>query len=100
MKIIWTNFAKQELKQIHDYYKNKASDKVAKKIVREIKSSVEILNEHQLAGQVEEYLVALNLSHRYILSGNYKVIYRIEEDIIYITDVFDTRRNPKKMISR
>ena len=100
MKIVWTDFAKRELKDIYDYYKFKASKRVANRIVKDIRKSVQILKSHQAVGQVEEYLEALNLDHRYIIEGNFKVIYRIENNQIYITDVFDTRQNPDSMIER
>jgi len=35
MKIFWTAFAKKELKNIFDFYKVKASPKIAKKLVTE-----------------------------------------------------------------
>lgn len=48
-------------------------------------------------GQYEEYLQHLEIGHRRLLEGNFKIIYRIEEDCIYITDFFDTRQDPEKM---
>ncbi|WP_209329141.1 type II toxin-antitoxin system RelE/ParE family toxin [Lunatimonas salinarum] len=48
-------------------------------------------------GQYEEYLEHLEKSHRRLIDGNFKIIYRIEEDCIYITDFFDTRQDPEKM---
>ena len=48
-------------------------------------------------GQREEYLEHLGQSHRRIIEGNYKIIYRIDGDMIYVTDIFDTRQDPGKM---
>ena len=48
-------------------------------------------------GQYEEYLEHLEKGHRRLIDGNFKIIYRIEEDCIYITDFFDTRQDPEKM---
>jgi len=48
-------------------------------------------------GQYEEYLEHLKKGHRRLIDGNFKIIYRIEEDCIYITDFFDTRQQPEKM---
>jgi plasmid stabilization system protein ParE len=48
-------------------------------------------------GQYEEYLVHLEKGHRRLIEGNFKIIYRIENDCIYIIDFFDTRQNPVKM---
>jgi hypothetical protein len=45
----------------------------------------------------EENLKDLKQGHRYIIQGNYKIIYRIIGDEIFITDIFDWRQNPTKM---
>jgi hypothetical protein len=39
----------------------------------------------------------MNLGHRYLVEGNFKIIYRIVDDIIWVTDIFDSRQDPEKM---
>ena len=46
---------------------------------------------------LQEYLEHLGKSHRRIIEGNYKIIYRVEGENIYITDIFDSRQNSDKM---
>jgi hypothetical protein len=29
---------------------------------------------------------------------NYKLIYKLKDDVVYITDVFDMRQNPDKIV--
>ena len=48
-------------------------------------------------GQQEEYLEHLEKGHRRLIEGNFKIIYRMKGDYIYITDFFDTRQDPEKM---
>lgn len=96
-KIIWSDFAIENLKDIFDYYKIKASKKIAEKIRRQILASTKQLTQNPESGQIESYLEKLKQNHRYLLSGNYKIIYRIEKDQIFINDVFDVRQNPNKM---
>lgn len=98
MKIIWTDFATQNLKVIFKYYAEKASIKVAHKIRKGILNSTHQLIKHPNSGQIEINLIELKLEHRYLISSNYKIIYRIEEEFIIIIDVFDTRQNPNKMV--
>ena len=31
-------------------------------------------------------------------AGNYKIIYRIDQDVIYVTDIFDTHQHPDKIL--
>ena len=97
MKIIWTDFAIDSLKEIFDYYSENATKKVAHKIKKQILASTKQLVDYPESGQVEFNLQKLNQNHRYLVNGNYKIIYRINKDQIIISDVFDTRQNPIKM---
>lgn len=97
MKIVWTDFAKNTLKDIYVYHKKEASVRIAQKIREKIFKSVKQLMKHPFSGQIEESLTSLNEQHRYLVSGNYKIIYKVMEDLILITDVFDSRQNPEKI---
>ncbi|WP_326984542.1 type II toxin-antitoxin system RelE/ParE family toxin [Chryseobacterium sp. MYb264] len=94
MNIIWTDFAIENLKCIFDYYANKVNRKVAHKIRKQILDSTKQLIQNPKSGQIELCLEKLNQQHRYILSSNYKIIYKIDSDCIVINDIFDTRQNP------
>lgn len=48
-------------------------------------------------GQRGEYLQHLNQAHRKIIEGHVKIIYKVENNTIYITDFFDPRQDPAKM---
>lgn len=97
MKVVWTDFAIENLKDIFDYYANKANKKVAHKIRRQILKSSTQLIKYPNSGSIETNLLVLNNNHRYLVSGNYKLIYKIVGNEIVINDVFDTRQNPSKM---
>lgn len=49
--------------------------------------------------QIEDLLIDRKDGYRYIVCGNYKIIYSvdIELKLIKIADVFDTRQNPIKI---
>ncbi len=96
-QIIWTNFAISELKRIYLYYKMFATPQVAKKVKASILRTVKYLSKHSEIGLIDESLVSLNQNHRYVVVDNYKIIYRILENSIYVIDVFDCRQNPDKM---
>lgn len=98
IKIIWSDFAIEKLKEIFEYYKSKAGEKVANNLRKQIfKSSKQLINNPEL-GPIEFYLEKLEQNHRFLLSGRFKIIYRIEKETIFINDVFDVRQNPDKMI--
>ena len=56
IKIYWTNFAKRELKNIFDYYKIKASPKIAQNLVIEIVEKTNALDFQSKIGHKEELL--------------------------------------------
>ena len=97
MQVIWTYFATSELKNIYLFYKLAASTIVAQKIKKSIFNATKKLSKTPLIGQIEDNLVELKQGHRYIVEGNYKIIYRIINKEIYIVDVFDCRQNPQKI---
>ncbi|HXH18282.1 MAG TPA: type II toxin-antitoxin system RelE/ParE family toxin [Chitinophagales bacterium] len=98
MKLVITEPAKLRLKEIHDYYKENISEKIAAKIKKGIIQKLKSIRRNPLAGQEEEYLKELGLGHRRRVEGNYKIIYRISRKIIYVTDIFDSRQDPSKML--
>ena len=97
MNIIWTHEALEETKLIYQYYKLKVSVRLAKNIKSKIFSSVKNLQKQVRKGQIEELLLHKKGEYRYLVAGNYKVIYKITEKEIYIMKVFDCRQNPEKL---
>jgi len=66
-------------------------------IRNQILDAVDALLEHPSIGQEEPFLVNLGRHYRRLVEGHYKIIYRIEDEYIYITDIFDSRQDPDKM---
>jgi plasmid stabilization system protein ParE len=100
MKIIWSKFAVEELKGIFDYYKEIAGTSIAQKILDEIFNSTRQLRSQPNSGQIEPTLSGLKEEHRYLVRGNYKVIYKKVKEGIFVTDIFDTRQDSKKISIR
>lgn len=97
MKIIWTHEALADTKTIYEFYKSEVSLRVAKGLKSKIFSSVKNLQKQTRKGQIEELLLHKKEEYRYLVTGHYKVIYKITKEEIYIMKVFDCRRNPKKI---
>jgi plasmid stabilization system protein ParE len=97
MKIIWSDFASETLKDIFQYHKKVVGKNIAQKLKDKIFQSTKQLIKHPNSGQTEESLAELNEGHRYLVSGNYKVVYKKVTEGILITDIFDTRQNPIKI---
>ncbi len=71
---------------------------MADKITNRIVDDIDWLLDHPRGGQYEPLLEHLGLGHRRKVSGNYKIIYRIVDDLIFVSDVFDTRQDPGRMV--
>jgi len=99
LRIKWTDFSKKELKNIFEYYKEKAGINVAKKLVSGIAKETLKLKKQPTIGQEEELLKNDPRELRYLVYKNYKIIYLVllEKNRIEIVDVFDTRQNPVKL---
>ena len=97
LKVYWTESAIDQLEDIFDYYKFKANTKVAKKLVTKITDRTIQLVKQPESGQLEELLKTRENKYRYIVEGNYKIIYWIEDKYIKIAAVFDTRQNPTNL---
>jgi len=96
--ILWSEIAERQLKEIFQFYAEQASLNVARKIVTELINRVSILEKNPFAGQKEELLADSEFDFRYLVEGNYKIIYWKDDHRITIATVFDCRQNPIKMI--
>lgn len=99
MKIIYTDQSFKSLEESLQFLIEKQGVPIEK--VLELKARlldrVDGLVFHPESGQIEEYLEHLNKNHRRLIEGYFKIIYRIENDSIYVTDFFDARKEPDKM---
>jgi plasmid stabilization system protein ParE len=100
MQVEITRFARLQLKQIYAWYKIKASERIALKIIDKILDSIEELGNLPGIGSIEPHLSHIPGQYKYIVCGNYKVIFRIESNTVFVTDIFDCRQNPRKIIKR
>ena len=97
LRVFWTDTARFQLEDIFDYYKNAASLKVARKLVKQIIGRTIQLEQKPKSGPKELLLTDRKFEYRYLVEGNYKIIYWTEDSYIKIAAVFDCRQNPEKM---
>ena len=99
LRVFWTDTARFHLEDIYNYYKLKASVKVAKKLVKGLIDCTIQLENNPKSGAKEPLLSHRKNEYRYLVEGNYKIIYWIDGSYIIIAAVFDCRQNPTKMIN-
>ncbi len=97
MKIVFSPEANDCLIEILEYYRRKGNKMHGRKIWAKIILKANKLKGFPGLGPVEGTLTTEDIEYRYLVEGNYKIIYLIIEDYILITDVFDTRQDPEKM---
>jgi plasmid stabilization system protein ParE len=97
MQVFWSDTATETLRDIYVYYKELAGKNTAGKIKRTIFTATKQLVRYPQSGQIEENLKLLGEDHRYLIAGNYKIIYKNVNAGVLVTDVFDTRQDPSKI---
>ena len=95
-KIFWSDYAETQLDKIFEYHLENASVSVAKKILKHLIAEPDKLLKNPYISQIEDLLLDREITYRYLIWTNYKIIYSVNEakHFIEIADVFDTRQNP------
>jgi plasmid stabilization system protein ParE len=93
MVVVWSAQGQRSLDEIWDYYSQR-SVVAATKIINKIKATEKILSTMPMAASIELLLEDNPRGYRKLIVGNYKVIYYVGEEAVYVALVFDTRRNP------
>lgn len=98
MKIIFSAKATDELAAIWQYFKDVGREKYGKTLTAKIVAKTSNLKSFPNLGKIDETLREYGLEHRFLIEGNYKVLYRVKNDEVRILRVFDTRQDPNKMV--
>lgn len=97
MKLFYTQQALDSLQECLDFFPSEVPAEKVNEIRDKILAKADVLLINPYVGQVEEYLEHLDKNHRRVIEGNYKILCRIENEIVYVTDIFDCRQYPSKM---
>lgn len=98
MKVKITGPAVAQLELIDKYYTKEGFVDFGKTLRGEITKAAKLLVINPKIGQIEDNLMHLGQDHRYlVLHSNYKLIYLVQDNILYITDIFDTRQDPSRI---
>lgn len=102
MKIIWTQYALNDLHDIRSYLKQSESSAFVKKVTQEILAEVNSLKERKTKGTFVPELEDLHLTtHRQLLAGQNRIIIeRTDDDTVYIHIIAHTSRDLEALIRR
>ena len=97
-QVIWSDEALNDLETIYDFLAEK-SPTAAQRIVENILSRSKQLESFPESGAKQETIKAGSKEYRYLVEGNYKVIYiyQQENQAIHIAVIFDARYDPEKL---
>lgn len=94
MRLVWSDQAEQDIREIIDYLELKSGETIMRKVIRKIYSDAQILVSNPRLGQRELLLEENPKGYRRLITGNYKILYRFEGDVVYVSTIFDCRRDP------
>ncbi|MEQ9229992.1 MAG: type II toxin-antitoxin system RelE/ParE family toxin [Cyclobacteriaceae bacterium] len=103
IEIIWTQPALNRLDEIYEYLAQIAkSVGPAIRVTDSIFDRTNQLKSFPESGSKEPLLQRIGQDSRYLVEGNYKIIYEYHpiHQMVIITDVFDTRQEPEKIERR
>jgi len=92
-KVFWTNSAKYDLESIVEYIKIDSID-LAKDIFIQIKKACNDLYAFPNRGRIVPELKSIGIfKYREIIFKRWRIIYKIDKNIVYILLIADSRRN-------
>ena len=97
MKVMMTDFAKQQIRKTAKYINKEFGKTSMDNFLLKVKHTKQLLVTNPYLGPKEPLLANRASDYRSIVINHLnKMVYRILDDYIEITDFWDTRREPKK----
>ena len=97
MKVEWTDLAIRQKNQVADYIRRRFGFKRKKKFAQEVDQAVNMVLRNPNIGPIDPLFDDRPIAYRYVIINSLsKMVYYIDDDVIYIAAFWDTRREPKK----
>lgn len=96
LKIEWSKKSVNDITEILSFYNHRNhNNHYSKKLFSRIMNYVDILSENPMLGfRTDEQNV------RTLIIENYQIIYEIKEDLILISMIWDSRKDPKEKFTK
>jgi plasmid stabilization system protein ParE len=96
MKAVWQEPAKVGRRQVAAYIRKEFGTKRAKIFRQQVDETIKMLICNPYIGKVDPLFDGYSATYRsVVINGLNKMVYRVEGDIVYIVDFWDTRREPR-----
>ena len=101
MKIRFTKKAEAELLRIVDIFNEYAGARSADAFIDKVAICGSTLLKHPLSGQIEQILSDRKKTYRFkYINDNYKLIYHVTKNTIWVVDFWDRRCDPLRLARR
>ncbi len=96
LKIVWTKQANDQIISTYKFWnEHNQSNRYSIRLEKEILKQENIISTFPNTGILTD-----DTKYRVVIVENFKIFYRIENDVIYIVSFFDSRRHPTKAIQK
>lgn len=96
MRSKWNSEAKASLQQIGRYIKTRFGTRAKGEFMQKVKETERLLMRYPNLGPIDPLYADRAVAYRSVnINGLSKMVYRVEEDIIYIAAFWDCRREPQ-----
>ncbi|MCD8041554.1 MAG: type II toxin-antitoxin system RelE/ParE family toxin [Tannerellaceae bacterium] len=99
MKLIWLPGALTDLENIYDFYTSR-NGSTAKRVIKDILDYINTLSVFPELGKVESIVNYKSYRSLILPKRNIKIIYYLEDSLIYIAFIWDCRQNPETLQKR
>ena len=101
MKLKWNLSAKSDMRQVARYVNRKFGRKARQEFMQRVKDAEKMIMRQPNIGPIDPLYADRPRTYRsVIINGLNKMVYRIDGDIIYIVDFWDTRREPRNQAAQ
>ena len=101
MRVIWDPQAKEARNQVAGYILRCFGTKRKTRFLLEVRETTDMLKTHPNIGQIDQLFADRPKTYRsVIINGLSKMVYCLEDDIIYIAAFWDCRQEPTYQATR
>ena len=96
MRVVWDPQAKEGRTEVAAYIRRQFGAMRKISFLQEVRETTQMLRKAPNIGSIDPLYADRPLTYRsVIINGLNKMVYRVDGDIIYIVDFWETRREPK-----
>ena len=96
MRYEWTDYAKRQRDEIAKYIFDRFGEQSILKFRNDVDQAVDMILRFPSIGAIDPLFADRSVTYRSIVvDGLSKMVYRVEDDVIYIAAMWDCRREPQ-----